>query len=195
MEENTILEERELPEKQGILSSKRYATTTNGSVIRETGIAFCDGCGYRLDSNRATIICCVCRKKLCTSPSCSIDYAGRHYCEDDLQRILPLERLQFKIIHGLSCNLGLTEVRDLVRCQKEDFNSALKELVARKFVEKTGLSLFSRYEVLDRGILAWKTYYKAFTENGDVAYFVEEVNNHVKEKDRNAVERCYGDIS
>ena len=188
MESRDILEERELPEKEKVLASKRYTTTTAGKVLRETRVAFCDWCGHRLDNSKVTIICCTCGRKLCNSSSCAANYEGRHYCEEDLQRILPLERLHFKIIHGLICGLNLEKIKDLTHCQKESFNSALKDLINRNYVEKKGISLFSSYEVLDHGIRAWKTYHDVFTK-GDVAHFKDEVTNHIKEETENAVER------
>jgi hypothetical protein len=188
LESRDILEERELPEREKVLTSKRYMTTAAGKVLRETRIAFCDWCGSRLDNNRVTIICCICGRKLCNSPSCATSYEGRHYCEDDLQQILPLEKLQFKVIHGLVYGLSLDKIKELTHCQREEFDPALEELLNRKYIEKKGISIFAYYQVLDHGILAWKTYYDAFMK-GDVAHFIEEIDNHVAEENENAPKR------
>lgn len=178
-----FLEEVVLPEKETVLTSKRYVTTATGTILRETRVAFCDRCGYRLDSDKVTIICCICRRKLCDSPRCAIYYRGRHYCENDLQQILPLNRLQFKIIHGLSNNLELDKIKELARSKDGEFHLAINALRHHNYIDKKGVSLFSHYEVLEHGILAWRTYHKAFSD-ADVAYFGYEVENHLKEVNR-----------
>jgi hypothetical protein len=180
--DRAILEEIVIPEGDGVLASKRYITTAAGAVLKETRVAFCDRCGRRLEEGKATILCCVCSRKLCDSlsQSCAIEYRGRHYCEDDLQQLLPLDRLQWKIIHGLMNELRVDEIKDLSRSKDDEFHSALNELRVQGYLEKKGLSLFSRYEVLDQGILAWKTYQKSFND-GDIEYFVSEAENHVME--------------
>jgi len=185
--ERDILEEVVLPEdREGILTSKRYSTTAAGSVRREIRLSFCDYGGERIRDGEQTIVCCEDQKKLCKSHA--IRYLERHYCPDCLQRHLPLSRLQFKILHGLIKGLQLSDIKELVRSRTEEFRAALSELKARRYVEKKGVSLFSYYEIADRGVLAWKTYSLAF-ENSELAHFVEEVENHLKEVELSHVTR------
>jgi hypothetical protein len=188
--ERDIVEEKTLPERVGILASKRYATTAPGTVLKEVRVAFCDSCGRRLNGNDATVLCCVCKKKLCPSP-CAIVFEGKHYCEDDLQRVLPLSRLQWKILHGLISELPLDEVRDLARSRKQAFRSALNELRVNSYVERRGVSLFASHELLDRGIMAWKTYQRAFAE-GDVSHFMDEVRARLEEVSEDGAKRPCG---
>jgi hypothetical protein len=91
-----------------------------------------------------------------------------------LQQILPLDRLQFKIIHGIINKLELDEIKDLIHSRKEEFDSALNRLRISGYLDKKGISLFARYEILERGILAWKTYYRPFSSDGEIAYFIEQ---------------------
>ena len=173
-EDTTFLEETVVPAKEGgVLSSKRYATTINGIVLTQTGVAFCDHCLSRLD-DKTTILCCDCGRKLCNSPQCAIHYRGRHYCEDCLQLILQLDRLQFKIIHGLINKLRLDQIKKLAHSKREEFDSALNQLVVNGYLDKKGISLFAHHEILERGILAWKTYYRSFSSEGEIAYFLEQ---------------------
>ena len=188
--ERDIVEEKTLPEREGVLASKRYATTAPGTVLKEVRVAFCDSCGRRLNGNDATVLCCVCKKKLCPSP-CAIVFEGKHYCEDDLQRVLPLSRLQWKILHGLISELPLDEVRDLVRSRKQEFRSALNELRVNGYVERRGVSLFASHELLDRGIMAWKTYQRAFAD-GDVSHFMDEVKARLEEVSEDGAKRPCG---
>jgi hypothetical protein len=184
--ERDILEERTVAADQGILTSKRYATTATGTVLKETRVAFCDFCGTRLDDEHRTIVCCEDRKKLCES--CAIRYLGKFYCEDCLQRLLPLTRLQFKTLYGLIQELDLGSIRELARSSRQEFDSALNQLRVNGYVEKKGVSLFSVIVVTDLGILAWKTYEAVFI-HGDVSHFMEEVQNHLMEVEHSGIER------
>jgi len=184
-----ILEERVVPEKEKVLTSKRYMTTAAGTVLREIRVSFCDYGGERLSDSEQTVICCEDQRKLCNSHA--IRYLGRYYCPDCLQHVLPLDRLQFKIIHGLINELSLDDIRELARSKKDEFHSALSDLVVDGYLEKKGISLFSYYEVLDRGILAWRTYLQAFNE-ADVAQFMQEVDEHLKEVKANDISSDFG---
>ena len=186
--DKVILEERMLPERIRLLGGKRYVTRADGVVVKDSFICFCDSCGAQLLlEEKPVIICQVCRRKLCDSPSCAILYEGKHYCPDDLQRILPLRKLQFKVIHGLVNGLDINVVKELTRSRNEEFNASLNELRVGGYIERKGLSLFSYYELLEYAVLAWKTYYKAFSKDEDVAYFIEEVRNHIQESGKPAV--------
>lgn len=182
-----ILEEKVVPEEDRVLTSKRYKTTDAGGVLREIRLAFCDFCRRRLSDNDSTILCSSCQRKLCSS--CAIFFEGQHYCHDDLQDLLPLDRLGFKIIHGLVNGLDTNEIRDLTGCKRDAFKSALNQLAVNGHVEKIGVSLFSHCRVLDHGILAWKTYDKAFSKDEDVRYFIEEVKRRLEEVREDGVER------
>jgi hypothetical protein len=187
-----ILEELVIPERERVLTSKRYGTTATGTVLKEIHVGFCDWCGRRLAENDRTIICCVCRRKLCESPSCVVAIDGRSYCLEHAQQSLPLSRFQWKIIHGLINALSLDEIKDLARTTRGDLIPALVQLKARGYIKKKGVSLLSRYEVLERGVLAWRTYHKAFTDS-DMAFFVSEVNSHLNEVNEYDVKKRRGE--
>ena len=177
--DKTILQERVLVEEKGVLTSKRYASRADGTVLREIRVAFCDYGGERLSDAEQTLVCCQDQVKLCKSHA--IRYLGKYYCPDCLQQALPLSRLQFKILHGLIKEIeGLHDIKDLTRSKKEDFDSALDRLRDSGYLEKKGISLFSYYEVTDHGVLAWRTYLEAFAD-GDVLQFMEEVERHLEE--------------
>lgn len=181
-----ILEEIVIPENERVLTSKRYGTTAAGTVFKEIRVGHCDWCGRRLGER--TVICCSCKRKLCELPSCAISLEGKNYCPEHAQQILPLTRLQFKILHGLIYELDLTSIRELARSNRLEFDVALNQLRVNGYVEKKGLSLFSVNVVSDRGILAWKKYQCVFGP-GDVSHFIEEVQNHLKEVEHVGIER------
>jgi len=187
-----ILEEVVLPGNERVLAGKRYTATAAGAVSKEIRVPFCDWCGRRLGEKDRTIICCVCRRKLCESPSCAIALEGRNYCPEHAQQSLPISRLQWKIIHGLINVLSLDEIKDLTHTKRDDLVPALAQLKIIGYIEKKGISLFSHYEVLDRGVLAWRTYHKAFTDS-DIAYFVSEVGSYLREVSGRGAKKCGGE--
>jgi len=192
--DRTILEERVIPEEEHVLTSKRYKTTDTGT-LKEIRVAFCSWCRRRLSQSERTVICCTCHRVLCDSPSCAIMYEGRHYCRDDLQRILPMDKLQFMLIHGLVEGLDLDKIREMSRSEKQGFRSALDRARANRLIERKGISLFAYDCVSDYGILCWKTHYPAFSQDGEVSFFMEEIERHLEEVNENERKRYSGKSS
>ena len=192
--DRTILEERVIPEEERVLTSKRYRTTDTGT-LKEIRVAFCSWCRRRLSQSERTVICCICHKVLCDSPSCVLMFEGRHYCRDDLQRILPMDKLQFLLVHGLVKGLKPDEIRELSRSQKESFRSALNRARANRLIERKGVSFYAYDQVSDYGVLCWKTHYPAFSQDGEVSFFIEEVENHLMEVNENERKRYSGKSS
>jgi hypothetical protein len=174
MENNEILEEIVLPERIGFLGSKSYETV-NGKIVKTTRLIFCDNCGYRLDENKLIVLCKICGKKLCSSHSCTFEYQRKHYCEEHIQQILPLSAHGFEILHCIIAEVEPSRVPKFASISNDDYKEALNELVELGYVKEKGVSLFKTYKVLDRGILAWKTYLNAFTTQGDVTHFLQKL--------------------
>jgi len=187
-----VYEERVIPEEEYVLTSKRYKTTEAGSVAKEVRVSFCSWCQKRISQSENTTLCCVCHRVLCDDPSCSIAFSGKHYCRDDLQRILPMNKLQFLLMHGLLQGLTLDEIKELSRSEKESFRSALNQARAAGLVEKKGIGLFSHYDVSQQGVLCWRTHYATFSRDGDVSFFLEEVERRLEEVNENERKRRSG---
>ena len=182
--EKTVYEERVIPEEQErehVLTSKLYKTTEAGIVEKEIRVSFCSWCQKRISQSEKTTLCCICRRVLCDAPSCAIAFEGKHYCRDDLQRILPMNKLQFLLVHSLLEGLTLDEIKELSRSEKESFRSALNQARAAGLVEKKGIGIFSHYDVSHQGVLCWRTHYPAFSQDGDVSFFLEEVERCLEE--------------
>jgi hypothetical protein len=190
--EKTVYEEIVIPEQELVLSSKKYKTTEAGIVSKEVRVSFCSWCQRRISQSEKTTLCCVCHRVLCDEPSCAIALEGRHYCRDDLQRVLPMNKLHFLLVHGLLEGLTLDEVKELSRSGKEDFRSAINQATTAGLIEKKGIGIFSRCEVSHLGVLCWRTHYPGFAQDGDVAYFFEEVQRHHEEVNANERKRNSG---
>ena len=179
--DKTVYEETVIPEEEYVLTSKRYKTTETGTVAKEVRVSFCSWCHKRISQSEKTILCCICRRVLCDAPSCAIMLEGKNYCRDDLQQTLPMNKLHFLLVHSLLAGLTPDEIKQLSRCDKESFRSALKQARTAGLVEKKGIGIFSSYIVSHHGVLCWKTHYPALSRDGDVSFFIEEVERHLKE--------------
>jgi hypothetical protein len=69
---------------------------------------------------------------------------------------------------------------------RDSFKEALNQLLEAGYVERRGISLFATYRLLDRGILAWKTYGNAYRHDGSVAHFELELADYLQEKEMKA---------
>jgi len=179
--EREILEEIALPERTGILGSKTYRNVS-GKIVKTTRLIFCDNCGYRLDENKPIVICHACQKKLCSSHSCTFEYQRKNYCEEHIQQILPLTVHGFEILHCLVAEVNPSMVRELGHVTRDAQKDALNELLEAEYIEKKGISLLTIHRLLDRGILAWKTYASAYSHDGNVAHFESELANYLQER-------------
>lgn len=178
----SIIEEVVLPERQGVLSSNKTSATSSG-ILQETRVPYCDYCGQRLDEDKPSVICCACGKKLCSSDSCALEYERRHYCEADLQVRLPLSREGYMVLLGLIKGLNVGETRDLASLSNEEVRTGIDQLLSEKYVEKRGLSLFSFYQVRQRGLSAWKSYAPAYRHDRSIAHFESELADCLQGKE------------
>jgi len=176
-----ILEELILPERPIVLGSRRLKSTAHG-VLREIRVPHCDHCGQRLEQGKPTVICCVCNRKLCASDSCALEFERRHYCEEDIQQMLPLTKHSHMLLSGLIEGLAVKEIKDLAHFSNEEMRIALEQLLAEGYVEKRGISPFSTIRIRDRGILVWKTYASAYSHDGNVAHFEPKLADYMQEK-------------
>jgi hypothetical protein len=179
--EDDILEEQVLPERAGVLGSKTYRSV-NGKILKITRLTFCDNCGYRLDENKPMVICCVCKKKLCSSHSCTFEHGRKNYCEEHIQQVLPLSPHGFEILSCLVAEVNPSLVRRLGHVTRDALKEALDELVEAEYVERKGISLLAVYRILDRGISALRTYASAYSHDGAVAYFESELAKYLQER-------------
>jgi hypothetical protein len=176
--ERDILEERVLPERTGVLGSKTYRSV-NGKIVKTTRTVFCDNCGYRLDEDKPIVICHACGKKLCSSRSCMFEYERKNYCEEHVQQLLPLSVHGFEMLRCLVAEVNPSMVRELGHVTRDTQKEALNELLEAEYIEKKGISLLTSYRLLDRGILAWKTYASAYSHDGNVTHFESELANYL----------------
>ena len=173
-----VMEELVVPERRGVLSSTRYRSVGE-KMVQETGIGFCDNCGYKLDEKKPIVICNYngCHKKLCTSHSCNYELRRNYYCKEHIQELLPLTFHGFEILHCVKSGLGVKKAKDLAGISKEDYRAALNEVLEAEYVVKKGISVFASSEITGKGVLAWKTYFEAFKQDGDVSHFMDKINS------------------
>jgi hypothetical protein len=179
--EGDILEEIILPERAGVLGSKSYRSI-NGKILKTTRLIFCDSCGTRLDENKPIVICRTCGSKLCSSHSCAFEFQRKHYCEEHMQQLLPLSVHGFEILRCILAEVPPIEGCEFAHMTHDRYRLALNELLEAGYIEKKGISLARSYKVLDRGILAHRTYASAYSNDGNVVHFESELINYLQER-------------
>jgi len=178
MEHTDILEEIILPERAGVLGSKSYQNV-DGKILKVTRLVFCDNCKCRTsDDNNQLALCIVCGKKLCSSSQCRFELRGKQYCPDHIQQVLPLSVHGFEILHCALAEVDVREVCEFAGITDDAYKAALNELLEAGYIEKRGISFLARHSALDKGLLAWTTYFGAYAGQGDVAYFFRKLSEH-----------------
>ncbi len=171
-----------MPERQGILGSKTYRSI-NGKVLKTTRLCFCDSCGYRLDADKPLALCRACGRKLCLSDLCVFEYERKHYCEDHIQEVLPLSVSGFVVLRCILEEVNPWKASEFAHMTHNACRETLKELLGAGYIERRGISLWTSYRALDRGILAWKTYAPAHGHDGSVAHFESKLADHLQERE------------
>lgn len=177
--EGDILEEITLPERRGILGSKTYKSI-NGKILKTTRMNFCDNCGFMLDLNKPVVICSTCGKKLCSSHCCTFEYQRRHYCQECVQQLLPLNIDGFRVLRCILAEVEPGKARKFGHMTHESYKQALSELLEAGYIERRGVSLLRSHKFLDKGLLAFHTYERAYSQDPTVKHFESELSDYLR---------------
>ena len=98
-------------EKKEIAEEGEFASTTitakDSATVERSTVEICDFCHKKLETATEDFAVCIqCKKKLCKR--CSIEFQSRVICPDDLRRIYPLSRDQFKVAWMISNGIEKT---------------------------------------------------------------------------------------
>lgn len=166
IERKSLIEERCIPEKEGLLGSKITAINSDGSIIKEFTVAFCDSCGQALKGEIA--ICC-CKRKVC--PLCSIRHGGKVYCKDCAKQFIALTKEDFFSLYGLANGADLGQVQRASSMTSDSLADSLCMLLERGLIERRGFSVFSRFSVTSKGLSILATCEQIYCNEGDVIRF------------------------
>lgn len=170
-ERKVLMDERHLPEAEGLLGSKITSMGTDGSILKEVKTPFCDCCGMLLkDVNPAL---CSCRRKIC--PSCAIVHENRVYCRECAKQIVAITKQDFFILYGLANEASLSDIKGISAIGSDTLEESLSSLSERGFVESGGIFLFVRYSITDRGLAVLATAEQIYRGEGDVNQFIAKI--------------------
>jgi len=176
-EKKVLLEERYLPEAEGLLESKTTSMTVNGSIQKEIKLPFCDACGQTLKDQRIAI--CSCKKKIC--PSCMVIHESKIYCRECAKRITAISKEDFFALYGIANGTGLKDIRHSSSMSQETLEESISTLIERGLVEAKGFSIFSHYAVTDKGLAVLATCEQIYRNEGDVLRFLLKIQDFLEE--------------
>jgi hypothetical protein len=165
------MEERYLPEAEGVLESKTTSMSINGSIQKEIKLPFCDACGQTLKDQRIAI--CSCKKKIC--PSCMIIHENKVYCRECAKRITAITKEDFFILYGIATGVSLKDIKHSSSISQECLDESITILAERNLVEAKGLSIFARFVATDKGLAVLSTCEQIYRNEGDVLRFLSKI--------------------
>jgi len=171
------MEERYLPEAEGLLESKTTSMNINGSIQKEIKLPFCDACGQTLKDQRIAI--CSCKKKIC--PSCMITHESKIYCRECAKRITAITKENFFALYGIASGAGLKDIQQSSSMSQETLKESISILIERNLVEVKGFSIFTRYAVIDKGLAVLATCEQIYRNDGDVLRFLLKIQEFLEE--------------
>lgn len=164
----TLIEERNLPEREGILGSKTTTMSIDGSIQKDIMIPFCDSCGQMLRGEKLAV--CSCRKKIC--PSCVIIHENKAYCRECAKRITAITKEDFFVLYGIANEASLKDIKHASSITSDSLEEAIKILLERTLIEIKGLSIFARYSITSKGLAILATCEQIYSNEGDVSRFM-----------------------
>ncbi len=169
----TIMEERLLPESEGLLGGKRVLSSENGGIQKLTYIAVCDFCNTKLDE-ASFIVCNNCGKKVCGN--CAVSLNSRNICPCCFTSVYPITKQGYQLLVMLL--KGISETWDMVEMtgiSEEELTLQIKQLFESGYIVREGLSIFSKIIVNERGITASIVHSKLLSRDVDIIQFHERL--------------------
>jgi len=170
------MEERYLPEAEGLLESKTTSMSINGSIQKEVRLPFCDACGQTLKDQRIAV--CSCKKKIC--PSCMIVYENKIYCRECAKRITAIAKEDFFVLYGIANGVRPKDIQHSSSMSQETLEESLSSLAERNFVKAKGFSIFCHYEVTNKGLGILATVEQIYRNEGDVLRFLAKIQEFLE---------------
>jgi hypothetical protein len=172
-----LLDERTVPEDKGILGSKTTSIGLDGAILKETRLMFCDACGLQIkDVNPAL---CSCGRKVC--PSCTVFSDKKVFCRECAKQIIDISKQDFFLLHGISRNASLTDIKRCSSMSSESLEDSLSTLIGHELITSKGISLFTRYSVTDRGLAILATASQIYLGEGDINQFLAKLEETIDE--------------
>ncbi len=173
----TLMEERYLPENEGLLGSKTTSMNVDGSIQKDIKIPFCDSCGQMLKGEKIAV--CSCQKKICSS--CAIIHENKIYCRECAKQITSLSKVDFFILYGVANEASLKDIKHASSMSSDILEEALHMMLERGMVEIKGFSIFTHCAITDKGLAVLATCEQIYRNEGDVSRFLLILHEIVSE--------------
>jgi predicted transcriptional regulator len=170
-DEKVLMEERYLPEKEGLLGSRATAVNADGSIQKYIKIPFCDSCGQMLKGEIVSV--CSCGRKVC--PSCAIIHENQVYCRACAKQITALRKEDYFVLQGLANETSPKDIKHASALGSDALEEALETLLERGMIETKGISVFTRYSVTSKGLAVLATCEQIYRNEGDVTQFLTKL--------------------
>ena len=174
-----LIEERYMPEKEGMLKSKTTSMRSDGSIQKDFKISFCDFCGELMKED-AISLCSSCQRKICSS--CKVTHETKIYCRSCAKELVLLTKEQFLILFGISSEIKLSTIKKFSSMGFEDMKYNLDALFERELIEVKGISIFSSYVATDKGLALLPTCEQIYQPEGDVKQYLKKIREFMEEK-------------
>ncbi len=172
-----LMDERIIPEKEGLLGGKTTSMGADGSILKEIKTPFCDCCGLPLkDTNPAL---CFCRRKIC--PSCTIIHCNRAFCRECAKQITAITKQDFFALYGIAHDASLGDIKHCSLMSSENLDKSLAVLKERGLITCKGISFFARYAITDNGLAILATAEQIYQGEGDVNRFLSRIQEAIEE--------------
>lgn len=176
-----LIEEKYIPEEQRLLGSKTTYVLTDGSILKEVKISFCDSCGYIL-SEGIIGLCSSCQGKTCQT--CTIIHENKIYCRDCSKAFLSIEKEQFIILYGVANEISLKKIKKFSFINLGNLKEHLSSLIERGLIERKGVSFFKQYSPTDIGLSVLSTCEQIYQREGDIQLYMKKAQEFLEDKRR-----------
>ena len=174
-----IIEERHLPEDEGILSSKTTSTSPEGSLLKDIRVPFCNCCGRLLRDEPLAL--CSCKRIICQS--CVILHEDKIYCRDCAKQLTGIAKEDFFLLYGIAKEAPLKNVKSASSMGSTLLESSLQMLLERKLLEKKGLLIFTSYKITNSGQALLATSEQIYCNEKDVLSFLSKLSELTTENE------------
>jgi predicted transcriptional regulator len=164
------MEERRLPETEGLLGSKTTIMAADGAILKVVRTPFCDACGQMLTDKPAI---CSCKRKIC--PACTIFHEGRAYCRDCAKQITAITKQAFFVLYGIANKASIWDIKHSSSMSLDVIYEIIDALTERELISVKGMLLFTTYSATDKGLAILATAEQIYKPEPDVALFLEKI--------------------
>ena len=178
-EAKVLIEERYLPEREGLIKSKTTSMRSDGSIQKDIKISFCDFCGDLMKEDEIGL-CSSCQRKICSS--CKVFHETKIYCRSCAKELVQVTKEQFIVLFGIVNELNLDTIKKFSSMGFEGMKYSLDILFERELIEVKGLSVFSAYVPTDKGLALVPTCEQIYQPEGDVKQYLEKIQDLQEEE-------------